>query len=329
MVMQNFHQALDRDAILRALSSFYGITTADGNIGGTTLFCSALIGSNDFITDKTILLESGLAIFEDSGATAFNPVNGQITVNPAFNSRVLAGTAFYVLNTISPAIAALVMAFITSFSGNRPLVSLYEGWQDGVIDAAVWTITDPVAGAAWATGAIAEDLMVYCTPAVNRNARLRSNSRWIVAPDRYAPNKILRRFILEFEAHFIDFANFDPANFILGLTTAIGDTRANNNIIGFALVAPGNALQTVTDVGGAFVVNTGFLETLTNTNKFRIEVSLDSVAFYLNEVLIATHIINLPSNWPMYLNFYTPTGGGGPATPRFGIIRSWVEDVAR
>lgn len=109
MVMPSLHRALDRDTILRALSSFYGITTDDGNPGGTTLVCSTLIGSNDFISNKTILLQSGLAILEDSGAAAFNPVNGQITVNPAFNSQVLEGTGFYVLNASSVAMAMALM----------------------------------------------------------------------------------------------------------------------------------------------------------------------------------------------------------------------------
>jgi len=108
MVMQSLHQALDRDAILRALSSFYGITTADGNVGGTTLICSILIGANDFISTKTILLQSGNSIYEHRNATAFNPLTGQITVNPAFSSQVLAGTSFYVLNTVAVDIAPLL-----------------------------------------------------------------------------------------------------------------------------------------------------------------------------------------------------------------------------
>ena len=117
MVQQSMHRALDRDSILRALSSFYGITTADGNAGGTTLFCSTLIGSNDFITGKAILLQSGLGIFEDAGATAFDDTNGEITIAPAFSSRVLAGTAFYVLNTISPASLVLIITLINTNQG--------------------------------------------------------------------------------------------------------------------------------------------------------------------------------------------------------------------
>lgn len=127
MVMQrNLHHALGRDAILRALSVFQGVTTADGNVGGTTLICDVLIGSNDFLSDKTILLQSGLSIYEHSGATAFNPVTGQITVDPAFSSQVLEGTSFYVLNAATVDIASLLDAIAI----NQGLV--YYGVVTGV-----------------------------------------------------------------------------------------------------------------------------------------------------------------------------------------------------
>lgn len=213
---------------------------------------------------------------------------------------------------------------------SRPEIHLYESWQDEVgIDLAVWTLTNPAFGAAWARGAVGENLMAYSSPNANENARLRSNQRWVVAPTLYGTNKILRRLALEFEMHIVGLANLDNVNFFLGLTTGVGDTRASNNIIGFALVGALNALQTLTDAGGAPTVNTGFGENLLLTNKFKIDISLNSVTFYLNEVPIATHVTNLPSNWPMYLNFYAPTGAGGAATIRLGIIRVWSEDIVR
>jgi len=126
MVMPSFHRALDRDAILRALSSFYGITTGDGDPAGDTLICSALIGSNDFVSTKTILLQSGDSIYESKGATVFNPLTGQITVSPAFSSQVIAGTAFYVLNTAAIAITPILDAITM----NQGLV--YYGVVTGV-----------------------------------------------------------------------------------------------------------------------------------------------------------------------------------------------------
>jgi len=112
MVMNNRFHTLDRDSIYRALASFYGVTTANGNVGGTTLFCSVLIGSNDFITNCIILLDSGVAIGEKQGAAAFNPLTGQITVNPAFSAQITAGTAFYVLTqqAVAAAIAVILAA---------------------------------------------------------------------------------------------------------------------------------------------------------------------------------------------------------------------------
>jgi len=217
----------------------------------------------------------------------------------------------------------------------RPLPSLYEGWQDEAgIDLTLWTPTNPGAGAAWARGAFGESLMASASPNALNNARLRSNQRWIASPDNYGANKVISRFILEFEADFTGFANFDNANFFLGLTGAIGDTRSTAlaNLNGFSLVGAGNALQTLSAVGGAETTFTGFGENLLLANKFRIELFLFAAPgvghgkFYLNDVLIATHVVNNPSNTPMYLNFYAPAGAGGAATVRLGITRCWYED---
>ena len=107
--MKNQHHAFARDELIRIFAAYSGFTTDAGDLDGSTLVDANLIGKNDFISGKTILLQSGLAIFEDRGATAFNPVNGQITVNPAFSSQVLAGTGFYVLNASSLAAAMALM----------------------------------------------------------------------------------------------------------------------------------------------------------------------------------------------------------------------------
>lgn len=317
--------AFGTEELLKAISIFQGYTSADGNAGGTTLFCASLLGTNDYLTGKTIILAAGNAIYEDSTISAYNPVTKQITVNPAFSAQVVRGIPFYVLNYISAKYIASVVSS-AGISLTRPSVSLYEGWQNEAgIDLTVWTPTNPATGAPWARGAVGENLMAAAAPNASENARLRSNQRWIVAPTLYGTNKILRRFILEFEAHFIGFANFDNINFLLGLTPAVGNTRATNGIIGFSLVGAGNALQTLTDAGGAETVTTGFGENLLLTNKFKIEVSLNSVAFSLNETVIATHIVNLPDT-PMYLNFYAPTGVGGAATMRLGVIRAYSQD---
>ena len=252
-------------------------------------------------------------------------MNAAETYDPATDS----------LEALSNWAAAGFAALMAALALYRPSISLYEGWQDEAgIDITAWAITNPGAGVPWARGAFGESLMASSSPAANMNARLRSLQRWIVSPDNYGTNKIIRRFTLEFEATFANVANFDNANFFLGLTPLVGDTRANMNILGWTLVGAGNDLQTLGDAGGAERFFTGFGENLVLINKFRIEVfrfappGVGYSRWYLNDVLVATHVDNNPSNQPMYLNFYAPTGAGGAATIRLGIVRAWTEDIA-
>lgn len=126
MVMPNIAHDLGEEELLRSLSSFVGVTTAAGNVGGTTLVCSALIGSNDFITGKAIILESGFSIYEDAAAMVFNPATGLITVGPAFSAQVPAGTTFYILNGISAKAFAtflpILLAAIATISVEESLI---------------------------------------------------------------------------------------------------------------------------------------------------------------------------------------------------------------
>ncbi|GAI88871.1 unnamed protein product, partial [marine sediment metagenome] len=63
--------ALSRDALIRTLTAYSGITSKDGT-GTTTLVDSNLKGRNDFISEKTILIMSGTAKDEDKGAKDFD-----------------------------------------------------------------------------------------------------------------------------------------------------------------------------------------------------------------------------------------------------------------
>jgi len=105
----NKGHALARDELVRALIAYTGTTTDDGNIGGTTLQDRRLIGSNDFISNKTILIGSGNAKLEDSGAASFAPLTGIITVSSAFSAQIKAGTTFRVLNISTVEIDVVVI----------------------------------------------------------------------------------------------------------------------------------------------------------------------------------------------------------------------------
>ena len=92
--------ALSRDALIRTLTAYSGITTEDGEADGTTLVDSNLNGRNDFITEKTILIMSGDAKDEDKGAASFvNTPPATITLQePGFSAKIKKGTIFRVLN---------------------------------------------------------------------------------------------------------------------------------------------------------------------------------------------------------------------------------------
>lgn len=312
------------------LISYEGVTTAAGSALGITLVDAGLAGEPSY-QGLAVKILSGPAWGQVRPIFSHPAGSNTLTIDPAnpFTNpagaaqQITAGVAFCVISQGGASLTDILAAL------SRPNRSLIETWQDELgIDFTVWTVTNPATGAAWARGAVGELLMAAAAPNALENARLRSVQRWLATATLAGTNKILRRLLFEFEFHVVGLANLDNAAFFLGLTSGIADTRATNNIIGFGLVGAGNALQTVTDAGGAETVNTGFGENLLLTNKLRIEVFTNHVLFYLNEALIADHTTNAP-DLPMYLQFYIPTGAGGAATPRIGTVRAWYEDFVR
>jgi len=149
--------ALSRDALIRTLTAYSGITTADGAFDGTaTLIDSNLIGRNDFIREKTILIMSGDAKDEDKGATDFDNTDGKITLQgTGFSAQIKAGTIYRVLNistvemdvanikTVVDAILVLVNPLgLTTFTQETAPATDVNGttWKD-LLDKS--TITKP------------------------------------------------------------------------------------------------------------------------------------------------------------------------------------------
>lgn len=211
---------------------------------------------------------------------------------------------------------------------SRPSICLYEGWQDEAgIDLSVWTVTNPVTGAAWSRGDSGAYLRATSAPNATETCRLVSDQRWIAAPDTYGTNTILRKIALEFELKLTNIANLDETMTFLGLTTAVADNRGSNNIIGWGINT--DILESITDNAAAETTNTTFGETLTNWNKLKIEAYTGHVKFYINEMEVAEHTTNLP-DYPFYLNFFIDTdGAGGASTIELGITRVWYEDIYR
>ena len=103
--MVNRGHALSRDELIRTLTAYNGVTTADGAADGTTLIDSTLINnpyiSPSGIPGKSILIMSGNARGEDKGAASFNNTNGTVTLGSAFSAQIMAGTSYRLLNISS------------------------------------------------------------------------------------------------------------------------------------------------------------------------------------------------------------------------------------
>ncbi|GAH68857.1 unnamed protein product, partial [marine sediment metagenome] len=95
--------ALAREELVRTLTAYSGVTTADGSSDKNTLIDSALINKNDFLTGKSVLIMSGAAQYETAGITDFDSGTGEITFTP-LSAQIVAGISFRVLNVLPESI---------------------------------------------------------------------------------------------------------------------------------------------------------------------------------------------------------------------------------
>jgi hypothetical protein len=119
--MVDKHHALAREEILEALTAWTGVTTADGATpGNNTLIDSNLIGKNDFISGKTILIGDGVdASYEDKLAATFDPLTGEITVSSGYSAQIKQDTPYRVLNVSS---GGVVSALLTDIKAQTDLI---------------------------------------------------------------------------------------------------------------------------------------------------------------------------------------------------------------
>jgi len=104
--MVNKGHALSRDALIRTLTAYSGITSSDGAADGTTLVDTNLIDNASIspsgIPEKTVLILNGNARGEDKGAVSFNNGTGTITLQgTGFSAQIKAGTIYRILNISS------------------------------------------------------------------------------------------------------------------------------------------------------------------------------------------------------------------------------------
>lgn len=189
--------------------------------------------------------------------------------------------------------------------------TLSEFWASDVagIDGNKWVTA--VAGAGTVTRTVTATgvpifVRLNTVDAVDAStARLRTVVLFRAQPTNFTTSFTPKKFTIQWEARFTGVANIDNATFFMGLISGITDTRATANIIGFGLSA--DAIQTITDSAGVETVNSPSGITLTNFNEYRIEIirtDVNTVRFFINDILVATHIANIP-NINGYCNFFT------------------------
>lgn len=254
------------------------------------------------------------------------PVDSTLNEYPQEVIGNKADTALYAA-AVNASLMRYVKGLLASINaGMEPSESLIETWQDLLIDPNIWTVTDPVAGAAWAPAVAGAFIQCSTTPNANENARLIGDHLWQLHSITPNLNLIVKKTIMEWTMSIGVLANVDNTHAFFGWIPVAANTRDSDNIIGFCLLA--DVLATLTDSGGGETENTAFGEDLTLLHKFRIEVYEGNVDFYLDEVRIAQHTTNIP-NVPSYPNFYIQTDAGGPCALPVGIIKIRYEMVER
>ena len=184
------------------------------------------------------------------------------------------------------------------------LLYLMETWQEAAIDDTIWT-TDVGGLTGTVTRSVAEEpyqKVILDGPANDDIARLYTVHQWQLAPDTWGLNTFNKLLIMEWEAKFVTPASILETEFLMGLTAGAASTRTSMNIAAFILDGAGK-LNSLTDNAATETVNTVGTPTLTNWNKYGIVAYAGTIEFYVNEVMQARHITNLP-DYNVYGNFY-------------------------
>ncbi len=104
---------------------YQGMTTSNGNPGGTTLVDSALIGENDFLTDTIIIIMTGACRRETRDIDSFAAGSGTITVGTAFSAQIVSGVTFVIIARMSADVEVAALQADVGDASSSTLGSLY------------------------------------------------------------------------------------------------------------------------------------------------------------------------------------------------------------
>jgi hypothetical protein len=179
-------ESLSLQELLRSLIAKEGVTTAAGAVGKTSLIDTALIGVNDYLTGKTVVLLTDVAAKEDKVITGFNSGTGEVTFG-AMSAQVAAGVSYIVLNIANPGSSLITVianvASIKTQTDKTPKFSftMVADWSPSqltaTIPAAAGTLTLPsVVLAGLPAGATIVKAKAYLTSRLISNTNVAGNS---------------------------------------------------------------------------------------------------------------------------------------------------------
>jgi len=227
------------------------------------------------------------------------------------------------------AITALMDGSARNIMANSDMPFLTEFWETEALVAALWDST--IDGGGTEAFATAQGRMYYdidTDAVIDNDVFINSKYRWQIQPFYFSgANVIVEKFILEWEAELEGAITFhDNTHFFMGLSSAKDNDITQNGLIGFYLDS--DVLKGKTDNGGTESTTGAIAATLTNWNKFRIEISDTSVIFSFNGVAQTEIITNLP-NLSMYIVLGTRNEtGASPLGMNIGNVRAWYEEAA-
>lgn len=209
---------------------------------------------------------------------------------------------------------------------NRSMDNISEMWDDEALDGIVWEETKDNAG----TGAFAvDDGRMYWNldtdSGADDDAFVNSKFRFQVMPSTFSDsNCMIKKLILEFALRQTGtLANITNAGFLLGFTETKANLNTQNNIAAFTLDGSDNLIAR-TDNDGSDQNSSTISATLTNWNRFKIEVFSAGYNFFLNGVHQVTHTTQVPDE-AMYVIFGIRSDGVGAVGLDIGNILCYYE----
>lgn len=296
--------------------------------GGTGDLAAILADTNELQTDWTnggrldLILDAILANVGDASGHTLTSLVAKIG-DIARSLDLILGSRWDSSGDLGTDIAALVGDI-----GNRYVESFVEFWADEILNANDWEETLDGAG----TGAIGigNGIVYYdidTDAVVDNDVFLNSVKRWRCNPSAFGDSEdIVQKFVVEFMVQLTgNLTDHDNSHFFLGLNPAKSNVSAGSDVAQFYLNS--DALSTITTVGaGNEAYPVSGPPTLTNWNKYRIEVLQDQMDFYVNGTLKNSHTMIIPDK-AVYIILGTRAENAASVGLNIGPVRAWYEEV--